>query len=299
MSLIVLGTVALDDVTTPYGARKALLGGSATHCAISARLFTNASIVGVVGADFPKRHLRLLKQKKIDISSLEISKGETFRWTGKYAGAMNEAQTLCTKLGVLPTFKPKITPKQRHAKYLFLANVDPDAQNHTISLMHSPKLIGLDSMNFWINNARKKVLKLLKKVDIYFANDHEARDLSGEHNLIKAAKRLKSFGPKMVVIKKGEHGVLFYSSNFMFLIPAYPIDEVIDPTGAGDSFAGGFMGYLTHCNRLDKHTLRRAVCYGVSVSSFNVQGFGPERTAKLTLNQVKSRIHEFRKLVKF
>ena len=299
MSLIVLGTVALDNVKTPYGSRKNLLGGSATHCAISARLFTDVGIVGVVGKDFPNRHLDLLKRKKIDLNSLEIVKGETFRWTGQYSGAMNEAQTLCTKLGVLPSFKPKITSQQRHAKYVFLANVDPDAQSHLIDLMHSPKLIGLDSMNFWINNARKKILKLLKRVDIYFANDQEARDLSGEHNLIKAAKKLKILGPKMVVIKKGEHGVLFYGSNFMFLIPGFPIDQVIDPTGAGDTFAGAFMGYLTCVNKFDQHTLRRAVCYGVSVSSFNVQGFGSERTEKLKLEQVKNRIQEFRKLVKF
>jgi len=209
MSIVVLGTVALDSVKTPFGKRKELLGGSAAHFSMAARLFVKVNLIAIVGSDFPKRHIGFLRKKGINLSSLTIDKGKTFRWEGEYKGDLNSALTLNTELGVLSVFKPQVSEEQRKIENLFLANVDPEIQEHLLKKMHSTKLVGLDSMNYWINTKRKGLIKLLRQIDIYVANDQEARDLSGQANLIKAAKRLCSFGPKMVLIKKGEHGVLF------------------------------------------------------------------------------------------
>lgn len=299
MSIVVLGTVALDTVKTPSGARKELLGGSAAHFSMSARLFTTVNLVAVVGEDFPEKHLDFLHAKGVVLTALTKKKGRTFRWEGEYKGDLNSALTLNTELGVLGIFKPDLAEHQRRLKYLFLANLDPDTQNHILTQMHSPKLVGLDSMNLWIHNQKNKLVKLLKKVDIYVANDREARDLSGVDNLLAAAKALRSFGPKIIVIKKGEHGVLFYSDKFIFSLPAYPVDKVIDPTGAGDTFAGGFMGYLTHTNKLNEANLRKAVAYGTVCASFNVEGFGMDKTARLSLPKVELRLRKLKKLIAF
>lgn len=301
MSILVLGTVALDTVKTPFGIRKHMLGGSAVHFAMSSRLFTDVNLVAIIGKDFPTQHIDFLRKKGIILTSLIRSEGETFKWHGQYQGDLNTALTLSTELGVLATFKPQVAHHQRKIEYIFLANVDPDIQNHLLSHMYAPKLVGLDSMNFWIKNKRKSLIRLLKKVDIYVANDQEARDLSGESNLIKAAKKLADFGPKMVLIKKGEHGVLFYSDKlgFIFSLPAYPTDKVIDPTGAGDTFAGGFMGYLTKVKRIDEKSLKKAIAYGTVAASFNVEDFGLDRTAKLTLADLEKRLKHFRKVTVF
>ncbi len=298
MSILVLGTVALDNVRTPHGARKKMLGGSAAHFSMAARLFTKVNLVAIVGRDFPQKNIDFLEAKGINLGALiRESSGKTFQWTGEYKGDLNTAITLNTELGVLSSFRPRISDAQKKIEYVFLANVDPDIQRHLLSHMHSPKLIALDSMNYWINNKRRSLLRLLKQVHIYVANDQEARSLSGEHNLIKAAKRLRAFGPKMVLIKKGEHGVLFYSDKFIFSLPAYPADQVIDPTGAGDTFAGGFMGYLAKSKVINMQNIRKALVFGTVAASFNIEGFGLERTAKFTLKDLHKRLVEFKKCV--
>ncbi len=299
MGILVLGTVALDTVKTPFGKKDFMLGGSAVHFSMSSRLFTEVSLVAVIGDDFPAKHIEFLLDKGIDLTSLIRSPGKSFKWQGEYSGDLNCALTLNTELGVLSSFKPAVAEKQRDIKYIFLANVDPDVQNHLLSHMRAPRLIGLDSMNFWIKHKRPSLIRLLKKVDIFVANDQEARDLSGEINLVKAAKKLSTLGPRMVLIKKGEHGVLFYSQSFTIVLPAYPMDKVIDPTGAGDTFAGGFMGYLAKTGKLDAATIKKALAYGTVAASFNVEDFGTEKTCGLTLKDLNNRLKQLRKIVTF
>jgi sugar/nucleoside kinase (ribokinase family) len=299
MSILVLGTVALDTVRTPFGVKKHILGGSAVHFAMSARLFTNVNLVAIIGRDFPQRYINFLHKKGIILTSLIQTEGETFKWKGEYRGDLNTALTLSTELGVLSTFKPYVAENQRKIKYIFLANVDPDIQRHLLTHMYSPKLVGLDSMNYWIKHKRRSLLRLLKKINIYVANDQEARALSGESNLIKAARRLHAQGPEMILIKKGEHGVLFYSEEFIFSLPAYPTAGVIDPTGAGDTFAGGFMGYLTKVKRIDERSLKKAIAIGSVAASFNVEGFGLNRTAAFNMRDLEERLKHFRKITLF
>lgn len=295
MSIIVLGTVALDSVKTPSGKHPELLGGSAAHFSMAARLFTKVDLTAVVGSDFPKKYINFLRDKGINLTSLIVDQGKTFRWEGEYKGDLNTALTLNTQLGVLSTFKPRILEAQRKIGNIFLANVDPDIQANLLRQMHSPKLVGLDSMNYWIHTKRKELIKLLKHINIYVANDQEAKDLSGESNLIQAAKRLSSFGPKMVLIKKGEHGVLFYtSSGIIFSLPAFPVGKVVDPTGAGDTFAGGFMGYLAKAGKINALTIKKALAYGTVAASFNVEDFGLFRTAKLKYQDLEKRLAEFK-----
>lgn len=299
MSILVLGTVALDSVKTPFGQRKELLGGSAAHFSMAARLFTKVNLVAIVGKDFPQEHISFLRSKGLNLSSLIIDKGRTFRWEGEYRGDLNTALTLNTELGVLSIFKPSVSEEQRGIKNIFLANVDPDIQEHLLRKMRSPKLVGLDSMNYWINNKRKELIKLLKHVDIYVANDQEARALSGESNIIKAAKALRGYGAKMALVKRGENGVLFYSDKFIFSLPAYPVEKVIDPTGAGDTFAGGFMGYLSKAGRINPLTLKKALAYGTVAASFNIEDFGLDRTRKLNPGDLEKRLNKFKDCFSF
>jgi sugar/nucleoside kinase (ribokinase family) len=271
-----------------------MLGGSAAHFAMSARLFTDVHMVAVVGADFPRRHLDFLKRKGIDLSSLAMNKGKTFRWRGEYKkGDLNNALTLATQLGVLETYTPQLSEHQKHLPNVFLANFDPDLQMQLLKHMKSPQLVGLDSMNLWITHKPKSLRRLMKMVHLFVANDSEARALTGENNLIMAARSLRAMGPRMIVIKKGEHGVLFFSDDVEFSFPAYPVDKVVDPTGAGDTFAGGLMGYLSRVNKLDDKSLRKALLYATMVASFNVQGFGMARTASLSLREVEERMKTF------
>lgn len=299
MSILVLGTVALDNVKTPFGMRRDMLGGSAAHFAMSARLFTKVNLVANIGIDFPAGYLGLLRSKGIILTSLTKDKGATFKWEGEYRGDLNTAITIDTHLGVLADFKPEIPPVQRHIKHVFLANVDPEIQMHVLKSMHKPSLVGLDTMNYWIDNKRKALMKILKKADIFVVNDQEARVLSGELNLLKAAKCLSSYGPGIIVVKKGEHGLMLFCDKFIFMLPAYPVYDVIDPTGAGDTFAGGLMGYLTKENRLSRKVLKRAALYGTIAASFNVQGFGLERTSRLTAKDLNSRLSEFKGYISF
>ena len=298
MSLMVLGTVALDNVKTPHGERRNMLGGSAAHFSMSACLFTQVHLVAVIGKDFPKEHVSLLRKKGVNLSSLKEADGATFRWGGEYKKEdLNTALTLETQLGVLQEYAPEIRPNQRHVPNIFLANYDPDLQMELLHLVRKPKLIGLDSMNLWIDIKRESLLRLMKMVDLFVANDGEARALTGERNLIKAAKHLRKLGPKLIVIKKGEHGVLFYSDELLFSFPAYPVEQVVDPTGAGDTFAGGLMGYLTKVGRLNANSLKQAAIYATTLASFNVEGFGMAKTAHLTLPQVHQRMKKLMKCI--
>jgi sugar/nucleoside kinase (ribokinase family) len=299
MSIIVLGTVALDTVKTPFGFRRHMLGGSAVHFAMSARLFTKVNLVAIVGRDFPQKYIDFLRKKDIVLTSLIKDKGKTFRWEGEYKGDLNSALTLNTELGVLSTFRPYISEEQRRIKHIFLANVDPEIQMHLLKKMRSPHFVGLDSMNYWINNKHRALLRLLKEVNIYVANDQEARSLSGESNLDRAARKLHSLGPEMILIKKGEHGVLFYSDKLTFSLPAYPTDKIVDPTGAGDTFAGGFMGYLAEVKKINSAAIKKAIVYGTVAASFNIEDFGVNRTARLTRSDLEERIKRFRRCILF
>ncbi len=300
MSLLVLGTVALDNIKTPSGMRRDILGGSAAHFSMSARLFTKVHLVAVVGQDFPKKYTDFLRKKGIILTSLKAGEGKTFKWHGEYKKEdFNSALTLATELGVLSGFVPTVAHHQRSIPNVFLANIDPDVQLELLKRLRVPKLLGVDSMNLWINHKKKSLLALLKKVDLFVANDGEARLLTGESNLIKAAKYLRRMGPGLIVVKKGEHGVLFYSDKFKFSFPAYPIETVIDPTGAGDTFAGGLMGYLSKAGRLNEQTLKKAVLYATTTASFNVEGFGVAKTAGLTLPAVHRRMKELLKFISY
>lgn len=299
MSILVLGTTALDTVKTPSGKRREMLGGSAVHFSMSASFFTPVNLVAIVGKDFPLRHINFLKEKGIVLTSLFIEDGKTFRWEGEYCGDLNAALTKNTELGVLSIFKPEISDQERHIENIFLANVDPDIQHHLLRKMHCPRLVGLDSMNYWINHKKASLLKLIKKVNIYVANDAEARSLTGEVNLIKAAKSLRKMGAPIVVIKKGEHGVLVYCDDFIFCLPAYPVEKVVDPTGAGDTFAGGFMGYLASTGKVNQEGIKKAITYGTIMASFNVEGFGVERTSKITKRDVDQRLRYFKMITAF
>ena len=299
MSIIVLGTVALDNVKTPCGERKDMLGGSASHFSMAARLFTDVHLVAVIGKDFPKRYIDFLEKKGIILDSVEKKSGLSFKWEGKYEGDLNTAITLNTRLGVLASFSPHVTDRERDARNVFLANIDPDIQMRLLKMMRRPRLVGLDSMNYWITSKRPALLKVLKVADIYLANEGEAKELSGENNLLKAAAALRKMGPPMIVIKKGEHGVMVFSEGFIFPLPAYPIDKIVDPTGAGDTFAGGFMGYLSRSRSFKRADIKKAAAYGTVCASFNVQGFGLERTSKLDIRQVNSRLKEFKEYVAF
>ena len=297
MSLIVLGTVALDNIKTSKGHHKALLGGSAAHFSMSARLFTKVHLVGIIGEDFPSKHIQFLQKKGIDLTSLITRKGKSFQWHGEYKDEdLNTAITLSTEIGVLMDYRPQIATHQLCLPSIFLANIDPDIQLQLLRLMEKSKFIGLDSMNLWITHQEKALRLLMKKINLFVLNDGEATQLTGETNLIKAAKRLRTMGPELIVIKKGEHGVLFYCDRFMFTFPAYPVEHVVDPTGAGDTFAGGLMGYLSTAKRINETSLRKAVIYATTLASFNVEGFGLAKTALLTLPQVHTRM---KKLIKF
>lgn len=295
MNMLVLGTVALDTVKTPFGMRTNMLGGSAVHFAMSCRLFGRVSLVAIIGNNFPDKYVDFLKKRDIILNSLIRGNGKTFSWHGEYVGDLNQAKTISTELGVLTEFKPVLSSAERKIKNIFLANVDPDIQRYLLTQMYESRLSALDSMNYWIQHKRKSLLRVLRQVDIYVANDEEARSLSGETNLIQAARCLISLGPKMVLIKKGEHGVLFYGQGMLFFLPAYPTEKVVDPTGAGDTFAGGFMGYLAQAKNISPAVLKKAICYGTIAASFNVEGFGTEKTSRLSFKDLTERLKRFKK----
>ncbi|MFY2561889.1 PfkB family carbohydrate kinase [Corallococcus terminator] len=300
MSLLVVGSVALDSVETPFGQKEDVLGGSATYFSTSASFFTPARIVAVVGEDFPEAHLSFLKGRGIDLEGLTRVPGRTFRWKGRYGYELNEAKTLDTQLNVFQTFSPDLPAAYRDTPYVFLGNIHPELQSRVVDQVRSPKLVAADTMNFWIQGSREALLKTLQRVNLLFVNDSEARQLAGEHNVVKAARAILGMGPQRVVIKRGEYGALLFDQDHIFACPAFPLAEVFDPTGAGDTFAGGFMGALaTATSGIDSTVLRRAMVMGSVMASFTVEKFSLERLREVTHPEIRARFAEFRKLTHF
>ena len=299
MSVLVVGSVALDSVETPFGKADAVIGGSGTFFSASASHLAPVQLVGVVGDDYPLAQLDALKQRGVDMAGLEQAKGESFRWRGRYRHDLNSAETLETRLGVFSHFSPKIPAQFRSAPFVFLANIDPRLQLDVLRQVQRPKLVACDTMNFWIESRRPDILELIKHVDLITLNDGEARQLTDCANLVKAARWIMERGPKMVIIKKGEHGAFLFKGRSIFFAPAYPLEEVFDPTGAGDSFAGGFMGYLARTGDLSDANLRRAVVYGSAMGSFAVEKFSVQRLLEITPADIATRVAEFRQLVAF
>jgi sugar/nucleoside kinase (ribokinase family) len=297
--LLVVGSVALDSVETPFGKVQDALGGSATYFSYSASFFTQVRLVAIVGQDFPEPHLRLLKDRGVDLAGLQVSAGKTFRWRGAYGYDLNEARTLDTQLNVFADFQPSLAEGLRRVPFLFLANIDPELQLEVLRQMAvRPKLVALDTMNFWIQGKRDALVRVLGEVDVVTINDGEARQLAGEPNLVKAARVIAGMGPKTVVVKRGEYGALMLSDGAFFIVPAYPLDSVFDPTGAGDTFAGGFMGYLARQDAVDAATLRRGIVHGSVMASFTVEDFSLERLKRLTPPEIAARYAEFHDLVR-
>jgi sugar/nucleoside kinase (ribokinase family) len=299
MSLLVVGSVALDSVETPFGKADEVLGGSANYFSASASHQTPVQLVGVIGSDYPVEKLEPLKARGVDFAGLERAEGESFRWRGRYRHDLNSAETLETRLGVFSHFKPKLPEKFVDAKYVFLANIDPRLQLDVLRQVKKPKLVACDTMNFWIESRRPDLLELLKHVDLITLNDGEARQLTEKANLVHAARWILERGPRTVLIKKGEHGAFMFTKDTVFFAPAYPLESVFDPTGAGDSFAGGFMGYLARTDDLSEANLRRAVIVGSAMGSFVVEGFSITRLLEVTRSDIEKRVAEFHRLVTF
>lgn len=291
MGIVVVGSVALDSVKTPFGERANALGGSAVYFSYSARFFTDVKLVGVVGRDFPRAHLELLRRRKIDLSGLRVADGDTFRWSGYYENDLNEAKTLDTRLNVFERFSPDLPESHRSADAVFLANIDPDLQLRVLRQVARPKIVAADTMNLWIATKPDRLKALCKEIDILILNDGEARQFSGRASLIQAGQTIRSWGPRYVVVKKGEHGALLFSQGGVYAAPAFPLEEVFDPTGAGDTFAGGFMGYLNRRgNKLDEASLHQALFYGTVMASFTVEKFSLDRLKTVTPAQIRARL---------
>lgn len=302
MSLLTVGTVAFDDVQTPFGRAEKIVGGAATYIALSASYYTDdIKIVSVVGDDFPQEVLSMMENRGINLEGLQVKEGEkSFFWAGKYHNNMNERDTLDTQLNVLADFDPVLPKSYQNADYLMLGNLTPSIQKQVIEQMAKrPKLVGMDTMNFWMDTAMESLIDVLKLIDVLIINDEEARQLSGEYSLVKAAALIHKMGPKTIVVKKGEHGALLFQGNQVFFAPALPLAEVFDPTGAGDTFAGGFMGYMASTDDLSFENMKRAVIYGSAMASFCVEKFGIERLKELTEDEITERIVRFVQLVNF
>lgn len=290
MSVLITGSMAIDDIATQSHKKKNLLGGSASYASVAASFFSKVFLVSVVGTDFPEKHRKLFKKHKIDLAGLEAAKGKTFRWSGVYEKNMNNRRTLSVHLNVFETFTPRLPEKYRRASHVLLANISPDLQLQVLDQLHRPKFVVADTMDLWINTTRRQLLKLLSRVNLLILNDSEARQLSGEDNLIRAAAWLRKQGPPFVAIKKGEHGCLLCGpKNAFFTAPAVPLDRVVDPTGAGDSFAGGLVGHLASSGKTDFESLKQGVIEGTILASFTVQDFSLNRLTKLTPAEMKKR----------
>ena len=292
-SIVVVGSVALDSVKTTEGSCREALGGSATYFSISASYFAPVSLVAVVGEDFPDAHRATLRARGVDIAGLRSVPGKTFRWEGKYGRDASVAKTLATHLNVFKEFKPSLSPAQRKSPVVFLANIDPDLQAEVLAQMKSPALVACDTMNYWIDSKPKALKSLLGKVDVFFSNDQESMSLTGAPNALQAAEILADWGPSVVVIKKGEHGALMYASGKFFVFPAFPLPRIKDPTGAGDTFAGGFLGYLASSGAYkDLEHLKRAMAYGATMASFNVEDFSTKNIEGLDRDAIDERFHD-------
>lgn len=294
-----MGSVALDSVETPYGMVDNALGGSAVYFSVSASYFTDVGVVAVIGLDFPEDHLNFLKSKRIDLRGLKRESGLTFHWKGRYSGDLNEAETIDTKLNVFEDFRPYIPEEYRESSFVFLANIDPELQLNVLEQVKRPKLTICDTMNFWIEGKLEQLKEIIKRVDILIINEGEVRQLSRETNLIKAYQKISSYGPKVLVIKQGSYGALLFTPSSVFSAPAYPLEELSDPTGAGDCFAGGFVGYLAKSQDIAEDELRKAVIYGSVMASFNVEDFSLGRLKTLTIDEIEKRFESFRKLTQF
>jgi len=302
MSILIVGTVAFDAIETPFGKTDKIVGGAATYISLSSSFFTkNLNLVSVVGEDFPESAIKMLQNHNVDIQGLQIKKGEkTFFWSGKYHNDMNTRDTLETQLNVLETFNPIVPEQHKECDFLMLGNLVPSVQKKVLDQMKKrPKLVVLDTMNFWMDNFLGDLLESLKEVDVLTINDEEARQLSGEYSLAKAAKKILSMGPKYLIIKKGEHGALLFNNKEVFFAPALPLEDVFDPTGAGDSFAGGFIGYLEKTNDISFENMKRAVIHGSAMASFCVEKFGTQKLEELSNEDVETRLKQFIDLVQF
>ncbi|MDQ2800571.1 MAG: PfkB family carbohydrate kinase [Armatimonadota bacterium] len=298
--VLIVGSMALDSVRTPMGEVRDALGGAADYSSVAASFFAPVQLVGVVGDDFPREHLDFLASRDIDLAGVQtIAGGKTFRWAGYYDFDLNIAHTLDTQLNVFADFQPTLPEAYKQAKYVFLANIDPELQLQVLSQVSAPKFTVCDTMNFWIEGKREALLEVLKRVDLAFMNDAEARQLTGQLSVIKAAKALQQIGPKTVIIKKGEHGALLFSGNDHFAAPSYPLEDIADPTGAGDSFAGGFIGYVAAQDDISTATFRKAVVYGSVMASFNVEDFSLNRLRSLTQDDIAARYRAFKEIAYF
>jgi sugar/nucleoside kinase (ribokinase family) len=299
LSILVVGSVALDTVKTPFGEVRDALGGSATHFSVSASFWSPVRVVAVVGEDFTAAHRQPLVDRKIDLAGLTTAKGRTFRWSGSYGDDLNSAQTLDTQLNVFATFRPEIPAEWRNTPLLFLANIDPELQWDVLEQVHGAKLVAADTMNYWIDSKPDALKKLLTRVDVLLINDGEIRQLTGERNLLRAVAAVREMGPKAVVVKRGEHGVLVIEGTSAFALPAFPLDNVLDPTGAGDAFAGGFLGYLASEGLDADRDLRRAAVVGSVMASYQVEDFSLDRLKRLTHAEIRDRYGRFQELTRF
>ncbi len=300
MSLVVVGSVALDSVETPSERRDDILGGSAVYFAYAASFFTKVHLVGAVGEDWPGEHTALLDRRGIDTAGLQVVRGgKTFRWRGRYLPNMNDRETLDVQLNVLDTFQPQLPEAQRRCEFLFLANGTPVLQQQVLAQVTGPRLVVADTMDLWIRTQHAELMKLFKKIDGLVMNDAEARLLTEDENLVRAGHAIRAMGPKFVVIKKGEHGAMFFSEHETYVLPAFPTSEVVDPTGAGDSFAGGMMGYLAAQGNFEPRTLKEALAYGILVASYNVEDFSLERLKRIERADLDRRMQAYRKMLSF
>ncbi|MBN1282724.1 MAG: sugar kinase [Proteobacteria bacterium] len=300
MSILVVGSVAYDTLETPVGRREDILGGAATHFSAAASFFTDVHLVGVVGDDFKAEHVEFLKGRGINLAGLEVvENGKTFRWSGHYLNDINQAETRKTELGVFAEFDPKLSEQHRARPYLFLANIHPSLQLKVLDQMRRPRLTAMDTMNLWIDTTRDELQKVIERVDMIFVNDAEARALSGKNNVTLAARRIMEWGPGTVVIKRGEYGALVYKGDMVFFAPALPLPEVRDPTGAGDTFAGGFMGYIARMGSTSDDDLKRAAVLGSVMASFQVEDFGLDRLRRLARPEIEERFLAFCRLAQF
>ena len=299
MSILAVGSMAFDCVETPFGKAEEVLGGSATYFSTAASFFTSVNLVAVVGEDFPPEHVEFLQNRGVNTDGLTRTSGKTFRWKGSYGYDLNEATTLDTQLNVLADFDPQLPEHYRNAEYIFLGNIDPELQLNVLKQVVRPKIVACDSMNFWIEGKREALLETLKHVDILLINEAEVRQLAQEPNMVKAAHKVLAMGPNTLVVKQGEYGAVMFTPHSLFSAPAYPLEAVFDPTGAGDSFAGGFMGYLSSTHNLSDEALRQAIVFGSVMASFNVEEFSLERMRTLDIEQVRDRYRKFQLLTEF
>ena len=298
-SILVVGSVAFDTLKTPFGEADEILGGSATYFSVAASYFSQVKLVAVVGNDFPQRHLDTFRKHKVDIGGLAQVPGRTFRWKGEYGYDLNEARTLDTQLNVFETFKPVIPEAYRSTEYVFLGNIDPELQLNVLEQIKRPRVVACDTMNFWIKGKVEAVKRTIAHVDILIINDAETRMLAGQANLVRAAHAIMDMGPKTLIVKRGEYGVLMFHGKSVFGAPAFPLEDVYDPTGAGDTFAGGFMGALAHDGDVSERAFRRAIIFGSVMASFDVEKFGLERLTNLTRSEIDERFRQFKHLTHF